>query len=261
MSRNRVWLFGAVLCLGILLLAIPAAAWEFSMTGAFTWNYEYRSQLGSAGFFGAYDVDNAPSAAVGLQSVNGWLGSHSNNLQNQGDGNILVSGADGSWNTIFMDTNMDIRINPALRIRGLYHIGEWAASGWSNATTAIPAASISPAFNTTIYTVGASSNSGFSQGEGALVQSQYQNFRFPGVKRSFSPGYWNTLWLTAQLPWGEIAFGKRPSIWGTGLGWDGTDSRSSEQLTLFATYGPLRLGMGFYPSRIGSEGYVTDNFD
>ncbi len=257
MSRNRVWLFGAVLCLAILLLAIPAAAWEFSMTGAFTWNYEYRSQLGSAGFFGAYDVDVASTALLGLQSVNGWLGSHSNNLQNQGNGAILVSGADGSWNTIFMDTNMEVRINPALRIRGRYHIGEWAASGWSNATTGVTTSF--PAFTT--WGIGASTNSGFQQGEGALVQSQYQNFRFPGVRRSFSPGYWNTLWLTAQLPWGEIALGKRPSMWGTGLAWDGVDSRSSEQLTLFAIYGPLRLGMGFYPSRTGSEGYVEDSFD
>ncbi|HTY25447.1 MAG TPA: hypothetical protein VMC85_20115, partial [Desulfomonilaceae bacterium] len=105
MSKKRVWLLGALLGLSVLLVAAPAAAWEFSMTGAFTWNYEYRSQMGKAGFFGPYDVDAAATATVGLQSVNGWLGSHSNNLQNQADANILVSGADGSWNTIWMDTN------------------------------------------------------------------------------------------------------------------------------------------------------------
>src|SRR5208283_5206089 len=259
MSRNRVWLFGAVLSLGILLLAIPAAAWEFSMTGAFTWNYEYRSQLGAAGFFGAYDVDVAPSATLGLQSVNAWLGSHPNNLQNQGVGNILVSGADGSWNTMYMETNMEVRINPALRIRGLYHIGDWASSGWSNDSSDFPAGSLVPAVTTSTF--GTQSNSGYEQAEGLLVGSQYQNFRFPGVKRSFSPGYWNTLWLTAQLPWGEFAIGKRPSSWGTGLFWDGVNNRSSEQLTLFAIYGPFRLGLGFYPSRTGTENYVADAFD
>ena len=215
------------------------------MTGAFTWNYEYRSQLGSAGFFGPYDADL--SAAANLQSVNGWLGSHPNNLQNQGFANILVSGADGSWNTMWMDTNVEVRINRALRIRGLYHIGEWAGSG---ATQSAPP-----------ITVGTQTTSQALEAEGLLVQSQYQNSVYPGVKRSFSPGYWNTLWVNAELPWGGFTIGKRPSIWGTGFFWNGEDSRSTEQCTLYADYGPLRISLAFYPSRTGSETYITDAFD
>ena len=247
MSRNRVWLFGVVLSLGILLLAMPATAWEFTMKGSYVWQYGYRSQMGNEGFFGPYDVDF--STARNLHAVNAWLGTHSNNLQFfQGvtpagftgvfnPAEILVSGHDGGWNTMWMDCWMDLRVNPAVRVRGLYHIGEWAG------------------------TTGTQNTSGFLQGEGALVQSQYQNFRFPGVQRSFSPGYWNLLWLTAQLPWGDFAIGKRPSAFGTGLMWNGEDSRTSENFALFASYGPLRIGGGFYWGRAGSEGYVTDPFD
>jgi hypothetical protein len=250
MSRNRVWLFGAVLGLSMLLLVTPASAWEFSMKGSYVWNYGYRSQMGDEGFFGPYDVDF--STGRNLHAVNAWLGTHSNQLQNFqtavlpagfaapnvfNPSEILVSGHDGGWDTMWMDSWIELRINPAVRVRGLYHVGEWAS------------------------TSGTQSTSGFLQGEGALVQSQYQNQRYPGIKRSFSPGYWNLLWLTAQLPWGEFAVGKRPSTFGTGLMWNGEDSRTSESFSLFAIYGPLRIGTSFYWARAGSDGYVTDPFD
>ena len=58
MSRKRVWLFGAVLGLSMLLLAAPARSVGILHDRRFyNWNYEYRSQLGASGFFGPYDVD------------------------------------------------------------------------------------------------------------------------------------------------------------------------------------------------------------
>jgi hypothetical protein len=243
MFRNRFGLLGAVLGLSVLMLATPASAWEFKMTGSYVWQYGYRSQLGNGGFFGPYDVDN--QAAPNLQAVNAWLGTHSNQLQSFQTGvnaafnpaEIVVSGHDGGWDTMWMDSWIELRMNPAVRVRGLYHIGEWASTTGTQPTT------------------------GFQQGEGALVQSEYQNQRYPGVKRSFSPGYWNLLWLTAQLPWGELLIGKRPSSFGTGLMWNGEDSRTSESFSLFTLYGPLRIGASLYWARTGSEGYTTDPFD
>ncbi len=250
MFRNKVWLCGAVLGLSILLLATPAPAWEFIMKGSYVWNYGYRSQMGDEGFFGPYDVDF--STTRNLNAVNAWLGTHPNQMQNFQTGTlpagfaapnvfnpaeILVSGHDGGWDSMWMDLWTEIRINPAVRIRGLYHVGEWAS------------------------TSGTQNTSGFLQGEGAVVQSQNINQSSPGVKRSFSPGYWNLLWLTAQLPWGEFAIGKRPSVFGCGLMWNGEDSRSSEQFSLFAVYGPLRFGGGFYWGRPGAEGYTSESFD
>ena len=231
MFRNRVWLLGAVLGLAILMLTAPASAWEFKMTGAFNWEYTYMTQLGRSGFFGPYDVD-ANAAGVG-NSLNGWLGAQAND--------ITVSGSDGAWNTQYMEVWPEIRFNPAIRVRGMYHIGQW----WTGTTS-------SPSGTTGVLD---------STAEPQLVNSEYINYGYPGKWRSFSPGYWNLLWLTAQLPWGELAIGKRPSTWGCGMAWDGEDNRTSESLAIVASYGPLRIQFGLYPARGGFEGYYNDYYD
>ena len=232
MKRYRVWLLAAALCLAI---AVPANAWEFLMDGAYTWEWDYRSQGGNSGFFGPYDQDAGSGiGGTGLgffAPLNGWLGSMVNN-----DG--FVSGHDASWNVMYMSTNMEVRLNPAVRIRGNYYIGEWQELNNNNWTT------------------------NFDMGAGELVASQYLNNRSSGIQRSFSPGYWNTLWLTAETPWGIVAMGKRKSTFGMGMYYNGEESRSSESLALVVPYGPLRLSMSFYPARRGNTGNnytVTDN--
>jgi hypothetical protein len=229
MKRYRVWLLAAALCLAI---AVPANAWEFTMDGAFTWEWDYRSQGGNSGFFGPYDQDvGSGIAGTGpgfYAPLNGWLGTMVNN-----DG--FVSGHDAAWNVMYMSTNMEVRINPAVRIRGNYYIGEWQQSANPNFTTNI--------------------DTGF----GELVASQYLNYRYSGIQRSFSPGYWNTLWLTAETPWGIVTLGKRKSTFGLGMYFNGEESRSSESLSLIANYGPLRLGVSCYPARraVSTSNYGT----
>jgi len=76
MSRSRR--VGLILSLFFLLVS-QAEAWEFSMTGNFTWEYYQFSQLGDKGFFGPYNQDNSfastlPSSSVRLAARNGWLG-------------------------------------------------------------------------------------------------------------------------------------------------------------------------------------------
>jgi hypothetical protein len=230
MYRNRVWLLGAILGLAILMLTGPASAWEFNMKGSFNWEYEYITQLGRSGFFGPYDVD-ANAAGLG-NSLNGWLGAQAND--------ITVSGSDGAWNTQYMELWPEIRFNPAVRVRGLYRIGQW----WTGAVT-------SPSGTTGVLDSAAGPE---------LVRSEYINYGMPGKDRSFSPGYWNLLWLTAQVPWGELAIGKRPSSWGCGMAWDG-DNRTSESFSIAAPYGPFRISLGFYPARQGYEGYYNDYYD
>jgi hypothetical protein len=226
MNRNRVWLLVAALCLAI---AVPAGAWEFNMDGAYTWEYNYRTQGGNSGFFGPYDQDagsGITNTVPGFYApLNGWLGSMVNN-----DG--FVSGHDAAWAVMYMSTNMEVRINPAVRVRGNYYIGEWA-------NTLAPDNAFNPDF-----------------GEGNLVASQYLTFRSTGIQRSFSPGYWNTLWMTAELPWGIVTFGKRKSTFGLGMYYNGEESRSSESLALTIPYGPLRFQMSFYPARRATS---TDN--
>ena len=241
-------LFTPILALGLILclMAPGAYAWEFSMDGTFTWLYETRGQLGTNGFFGKFDTDAGiggnNAAVAGTYApynfyVGGWyLGRNSarNNTASldrydetagsspyggrpyaQGQ---LVSGSDADWNTQYMLANMQIRMNPAVRIRGAYYVGSWA-----NPTSSVSA--------------------------GNLVAYEYSQAMAHGVQRSFSPGYWRTMWLTAQLPWGEIAVGKRPSSWGMGLTFDGADNRASESISLAAPLGPFRIQMSMHPSR------------
>ncbi len=228
MNRNRVWLLAAILTLSIPLLAVQASAWEFAMDGIFTWDYDYITQSGSNGFFGPQDVDNG---TTGLRTANAWLG--------QRAGNVLVSGSDYSRNSQYMTTNMEIRINPAVRVRGTYYVGSWAP--------------IAPNRIVTPYGFTGGNTGIVGLGVGDLVASEYLNYRNPGIQRSFSPGYWNTLWLTAELPWGVLAMGKRPSTWGIGTSWNGVENRSSEQINMAAQYGPIRILMGLYAARGASR--------
>jgi hypothetical protein len=213
MSKHRVWLVGLAVAMTLMLTG-AASAWEFTMEGSFTWLFETRGQLGPNGFFGPYDVDNGRTVGGTngtFAPVNGWVGQQLGNL---------VSGTDGQRQVQWMTSDMDLKINPAVRVRGQYYIGEWAPSGTST-----------------------------DFGVGELVASQYYNNRFGGIQRSFSPGYWNMLWLTAQLPIAEVAFGKRRSTFGMGMYNNGEESRSSESLAVAVPYGPFRFVISFYPSR------------
>lgn len=229
MHRYRVWLLAAALCLAI---AVPASAWEFMMDGTFTWELDYRSQGGPTGFFGQYNQDagsGIPGAPAGFFApINGWLGEHA------GTNGGLVSGSDASWNVFYMSTNMDLRINPAVRVRGNYYIGEWAPTATADFVPNI------------------------DFGAGNLVAAQALNSRWSGIQRSFSPGYWDTLWMTAELPWGIVTLGKRKSTFGLGMYNNGEESRSSESCSLTVPYGPFRFAMSFYPSRRAS---TNDNYE
>ena len=256
MKNSRLLTTALVLGLSVALFVAPACAWEFSMDGTYSWLYEYRTQMGSSGFFGQYDQANIDGNTTlggsafapynfylgGFHKVAGtgsttftsvptgqplpYAAAYGGQGSSLAGGESIVSGSDASWQIFYMSTNMQIRMNQAVRIRGNYFIGSW---------------------NSPMY----STSQGLMVSSGALTQDN------PGIQRSFSPGYWRTLWLSAQLPWGEIAIGKRPSSWGMGLSYNGADNRSSDSLALSAPYGPFRVQLSFYPSR---RGYHSDDY-
>jgi len=233
MAKYKLWLPALMVGLVLCLTSGPAQAWELSLKGNFDWEMRALGQTGPNGFFGKYDT--AANAGAGLTGVgvyapyNFWAG------WNRRAG--IVSGSDASWATQYMDTFVDIKINPALQIRGWYRIGEWVNGAHSAATTQAIASG--------------------DLGAGDLVASEYLTYRYGGVQRSMSPGYWNYLFMTAQLPWGIVNFGKRRSTFGTGLFYNGEDSRSSETVSVSALYGPLNITLGFYPSRRGTTSAST----
>jgi hypothetical protein len=231
MRSNRVWVLAIALSVSLFMLAPAASAWELQLDGTYTWEFDMRGQMGTGGFFGPFYTDNRTAGVANLHSANAWLGA-------QISADQLVSGTDGSDAVMYMNTNVELRINPALRVRGTYYIGSWNIPNSSPTRNDYP-----------------------NPVQGNTVASLYAAYTAPGIQRSFSPGYWNTLWLTAQLPWGTLALGKRPSIFGTGLEWNGAENRASESFSLTAAYGPLNLIIGFYPSREGNDGYYNRLFD
>jgi hypothetical protein len=76
MSRLSRWIHIALALDALVCLwASPVDAWEFSISGKYTWEYQLYAQLGSKGFFGPYDQDNSTvSGFVNLAARNGWLG-------------------------------------------------------------------------------------------------------------------------------------------------------------------------------------------
>ena len=253
MKNSRLLTTALVLGLSVALFVAPACAWEFSMDGTYTWLYEYRTQMGTAGFFGQYDQANDDGNTTfgvgGFAPYNFYVGgfhkvagtgsstfttggvltgqplpyaaAYGGQGTSLAGGESIVSGSDANWQVINMSTNMQIRINQAVRIRGNYFIGSWNSPNYS----------ASP---------------------GVMVSSGMLDQDSAGVQRSFSPGYWRTLWLSAQLPWGELAIGKRPSSFGMGLSYDGADNRHSDSLSLTTFYGPFRIGMSTYVARRGT---------
>lgn len=225
MTSQSRWFVVALIALGLSIVAGPAGAWELKLEGSYNWQYDYISQRGDQGFFGAYDTAmqsgySPPAPFNGIVDgvgtwapLNGWLG------ERWPVG--IVSGSDSSWQTVYMDLNVVIMMNQAVKVTGSYHIGNWLDQNGDGNT-----------------------------GLGNLVNSEALAYRYSGIKRSFSPGYWNTLFMNVELPWGNVVFGKRPSVFGLGLGfWNGTDSASTESLQISVPWGPFRFASGFYPSR------------
>lgn len=226
MPKYRVWFFGLVLSLLVSFVAAPASAWEAKLDANYTSDYFYLTQTGSNGFFGPFDVDRGANPVA--SSLNFWGGDFAQAIN-------MVSGSDVAWCGMYMTLDPDIHLNPAVRLRARYYVGAWNTP-YPNQTPANP-------YNNTSL--------------GNLVASEYFTYMSPGIQRSFSPGYWNMLWLTVQLPWGELAVGKRPSSFGTGLAWDGTDNRSSESFNIVSNYGPFRIAWSTYLSREGSDDYYN----
>ncbi len=103
-----------------------AGAWEFSMSGNFTWEYYQFSQLGDNGFFGPYNQDNSSVAGtVRLAARNGWLGHEVASRPLSASGDDLASGSDVAANYIYTTFIPIVKVNEALSAIGVYRIGSW----------------------------------------------------------------------------------------------------------------------------------------
>jgi len=227
-----------VLLAGLLIAALcaPAHAWEFAMTGNFQWTYEMFAQGGQNGFFGSQNVTTAGLAGTGTNWFypNFWTGARL--LSGTQYGMVGELNSTLIWSRMVM--NPEIRVNPAIRIRGQYWIGGFQT--WNGGASGFDAGAG--------QATGAALGTNTDQGSSVYVLQQTGN----AITRPIATGQWNMLWATAQTPWGILVFGKRPFAFGMGLAADGEHTLSSESLALVAPYGPLRIGVACHPWRLGT---------
>ncbi|MFH1114774.1 MAG: hypothetical protein V1792_12735 [Pseudomonadota bacterium] len=197
---------------------------EIKLKGEYTWSYSHISQMGPNGFFGVYDIDNASPEKGGAASINGWHGT--------GNFTQTSSSTSSACSGMSMSINADFELNPAIKISGSYYIGTWAYSP-NESGVQYPVEHV---------------RSDWSAGAD-VTGDTYSTMTSPGIGASFSPGYWNTLWVEAQTPWGRITVGKRGLVFGTGLMFNGEDNTSTETVQLEIPLGSPTIGIGWYPWR------------
>ncbi|MGC8906233.1 MAG: hypothetical protein ACP5M0_02205 [Desulfomonilaceae bacterium] len=210
MRKNAHLAFVGLSVILLMSMVSHANAWEFGLKGSFNWTHEWYDQMGEKGFFGRYNVDNGVGTRA--QNLNFWNGG-------QFDTNF-VTGSSSGWSYFNVEFEPEIKINPAIRMRGFYRLGTW----------------------------------------GDPAASDYHTQDAPGTKSGFSQGQWTQFWLTANTPWGVFGVGKRPWSFGTGLQYDGADAATTESIVLVAPYGPFDFGMGFYPYRfVGTSSILVSH--
>lgn len=133
----------------------------------------------------------------------------------------LTTSSDARWSYFNVEFLPQIKINEAVRLSGKYRLGTY----------------------------------------GDPAASDYHTEDAPGVNRAFSDGQWTMFWVTAQTPLGVLGIGKRPWIFGNALQYDGEDAATTESVVLVAPYGPLDIGIAFYPYRFAGSSSISHYVD
>jgi hypothetical protein len=232
MLKSRATWGCAVLVVAIALVTGPAFAFEFDLRGKYVWEYKYYSQLGTNGFFGPYNIAAvAPAAAY-----NGWLGDDIT-------GRYLTSGSDAAATMMWMVLYPRFRVNKAISVQGSVYVGAYKPEDKVRVSEGGGGPHMEWDWN----------DDTFGDVRIPSYRREYFTGDWPGTQSNFAPVSFTNLWAKIQLPWGKFLFGKRPWLFGTGLMFDGEDNTSIEALTWIASYGPLNLGIIWYPWRRGNH--------
>ena len=149
---------------------------------------------------------------LGPYNVDNGAGTRAANLNFWNGGQFdtnIVAGAKANWSYFNVEFLPKIKINEAIRLAGKYRLGTYNDPNATN----------------------------------------YNTYDSPGANRAFSEGQWTMFWVSAQTPIGILTVGKRPWSFGTGLQYDGEDAATTESVALVAPFGPLDIGVAFYPYR------------
>lgn len=203
--------FVMVLVAGLLVtaLAVPALAWEYSMSGDWEYKYAYIARTGQNDLYGnAFHAQANPN----LGTTIGLSGPFGGAVVPEA---YSAMGSDGSYTVQRFRIYPQIRLNPALRWRGELTM---AASNQQHYWD-------------------------WTDADGASVR-YLRTMAVPRLRRS---------WVTAQLPWGILAVGRRPGNWGTGWATLHPKDIHSDSVAVVAPYGPLTLILTHYLHDTGQD--------
>jgi len=134
----------ALVIVAVFLLAGPALAWEFEMTGTWENRLRYFARLGNADLFGIASLQEGPTAAagivppfIGFAGPSTWargavLPTNLDNATSQlaaGPGYLITRGGFSTWGSdaAIHDQKMTlvptIKVNDAIRVHGVYTVG------------------------------------------------------------------------------------------------------------------------------------------
>ena len=232
---------------GLLIAAVtaPALAWEFSMTGEAEYRVRYFARQGSNDLFGGqagfFDGTGVATGVIGFAGpvapgVGATAGvSVGGGVFAQG---FSAKGADAEIGDARVWLYPEIRVNPAVRLRGEYWLtgtnlhALWDGTGINTVTQWQNMAVI---------------NSGYN---GRYVMWDAAGSTDPA---GMSIGVWEKFWMTAQTPWGILAIGRRPFPFG--LGWSTLHEKDadSDSWLLSVPYGPLTFIYGQNIREVGDN--------
>lgn len=234
---KRIW---TILVAGLLIAALtaPALAWEFTMTGEAEFRYRYFARTGDADLFGTAASTAVFPAYGGVIGFAGPAATYAAATGATAFGVVVqgfsAKGADAETNEARIWLYPEIRINEAIRLRGEYWVTGSNLRGFYDGVSPAAAGNVGvfPAANWT-------NSPGYN--------GWYQQTAWApggGSPAGMSVGVWEKAWITAQLPWGIFAVGRRPFPFG--LGWSALHEKDLDTDTwLFAVpYGPFTFLAG-----------------
>jgi hypothetical protein len=195
----------------------------FSVLPAQAWDFEL---AGAFNWTYEFYSQSGSKGFFGPYNVDNGGGTRAGNLNFWNGGRFdtnITTSSQAAWSYFNVEFMPKIRVNEAIRLQGKYRLGQYG----------------DPAAN------------------------DYHTQDAPGIKSAFSEGQWTLFWATAQTPWGVFGIGKRAWTFGNALQYDGEDAASTESMMLVVPYGPLDIGIGFYPYRFAGSSsipaYALDN--
>jgi len=210
------------LVLAVLMVAAfagSALAWEFSMTGQHEWRYSYFSRTGDMDLFGYAPLqDQGAATPIGFAGPtrfnNGQVGALAGRWLIT-RGGFSTWGSDAAWYDSKLALTPVIRVNKAIRVHGVYHIG-----GIRNRDDF---------------------GSFFPQA-GEYYVHQTRGSAHDGVIAN-----WDQVRATVQTPWGIFSYGWKD--FPLGIGTVTSYNLQAESFLTVVPYGPFRFLFAVWPNR------------